>query len=263
MFQENCLKGQKGLITGGSSGIGLEIARVLIAHGAELTITGRDTSKLAHAKSELGDVLTVAGDVRQADDVAQTVDAHMARFGQVDFLINNAAGNFLCPIEAMSENAFRSVMEIVAHGTFLFSKAVFPHMKKRGYGRIINTGATYAWGQASYVAHSGAAKAAVLNLTRSMAVEWGHYGILVNMIAPGPIDQTEGMKRLMADPKKTDMLLNMMPVPRMGKGSEIGLAALFLIHPLSSYITGIALPVDGGMSLITPGLIPPGFGPKA
>lgn len=264
MFKPNCLQGLKGIITGGSSGIGLAIAKSLLAHGAQLTITGRSEEKLELAKSELGrGVMTQTGDVREADAVKRCVDRHIHEYQQVDFLVNNAAGNFLCPLESMSENAFRSVMEIVAHGTFLFSKAVFPHMKAKGFGRIVNIGATYAWGQASYVAHSGAAKAAVLNLTKSMAVEWGPYGVLSNMIAPGPIRDTEGMRRLMADPSMAEKLKALLPVPRMGEGHEIGRAAAFLIHPDSSYINGVALPVDGGMCLITPGLIPAGFGPKS
>ncbi len=263
MFRSDCLQGQSGLITGGSSGIGLAMAKVLLAHGASLTITGRNQEKLDLAQKELGErVMTSAGDVRIAEDVDRSVASHIQQYGKIDFLINNAAGNFLCPLEKMSENAFRSVQDIVTLGTFLFSKAVFPHMKQKGYGRIINIGATYAWGQGSYVAHSGAAKAAVLNLTKSMAVEWGPAGILSNMIAPGPIADTEGMKRLMADPSHAKRLISLMPVQRMGEGAEIGRAALFLIHPTSSYINGIVLPVDGGMSLITPGLIPAGFGPQ-
>lgn len=196
-FSKDLLKGQAGIITGGSSGIGLGIAHFLLEHGAQLTITGRDREKLERAAAELGgEVRVSAGDVRKTEDVARNLADHLEAYGKVDFLVNNAAGNFLCPIEDMSENAFKAVMDIVVHGTFKWCKAVHGPMKKAGYGRIVNIGTTYSWSHGAWVAHSGAAKAAVLNFTRSMALEWGPQGILANVVAPGPVEGTEGMKRL-------------------------------------------------------------------
>jgi len=259
-FKEDILKGKAGIVTGGSSGIGLAIARYLIDHGAKLTITGRDEDKLAQAVAALGpSAAGAAGDVREADDVARCVETHVANHGRLDFLVNNAAGNFLCPLEKMSENAFHSVLRIVTMGTFLFSKAALPHLKESKQGRIVNIGTTYSWGHAAYVAHSGAAKAAVLNLTRTMAVEWGKYGVTANLIAPGPVADTEGVRRLLPDERFKEKIFRMVPTPRLAEGWEVAAMALYLISPLGGYINGAAIPVDGGMSLAIPGLLPTGL----
>ncbi|MCB1052679.1 MAG: SDR family oxidoreductase [Acidobacteria bacterium] len=248
------------MVTGGSSGIGYGIVQSLAGLGAEITITGRNLEKLQAAAESLGpNVRYAQGDVRQAEDVNRTVQDHLSAHGRIDFLINNAAGNFLCPVEKMSENAFASVMGIVAHGTFLYCKAVLEPMRSQGGGKIINIGATYAWNHAAMVAHSGAAKAAVLSLTRSLAVEWGPYNIQTNMIAPGPVEGTEGVKRLLSHPELAKKMLRMLPTQRMAKPEEIGSAACFLLHPMTRYINGIALPVDGGSHLVVPGLLPAGL----
>ncbi len=257
MFEKDTLKDQAGIITGGGSGIGFAIAKYLTEHGANVTIIGRDEGKLRSAVEKLGDrAACSAGDVRNGEDVERNLADHMNRWGRIDFLVNNAAGNFLCPLEKMSENAFQSVLKIVTMGVFLWSKAVQPHMKERGYGRIVNIGTTYSWGHGALVAHSGAAKAAVLNLTKTMAIEWGPQGILTNLIAPGPVEGTEGVRRLMPDQDIQSAMARLMPVSRMAEGWEIAAATLFLISPLSAYINGVALPVDGGLSLALPGLLP-------
>lgn len=264
MFEKTLLQGQAGIITGGSSGIGLAMAQFLSQHGAKVTIVGRNQEKIDHALTTLeGEGLGVSGDVREAADVDRGVSQHLSHFGKVDFLINNAAGNFICPLEKMSENAFMSVVNIVTKGTFLWSKAVQPAMKEAGYGRIVNIGTTYAWGPSAFVAHSGAAKAAVLNLTRTMAVEWGPMGILSNMIAPGPVKDTEGVKRLMGNPSAGKLIQKLVPVPRLAEGWEIAAMAAFLLSPLGAYVNGAAIPVDGGFHLNVPGLYPPGFNPAA
>ncbi|MDJ0838811.1 MAG: SDR family oxidoreductase [Acidobacteriota bacterium] len=256
MFQQGLMEGKAGIVTGGGSGIGLAVVKELLRYGAKVTITGRSEEKLANAAAELG-VTTAAGDVRKAEDVARNLDAHMAAHGKVDFLVNNAAGNFLCPLERMSENAFMAVVNIVTKGTFLWSKAVQPHMKEAGYGRIINIGTTYSWAHAAWVAHSGAAKAAVLNLTRTMAVEWGPQGILTNFVAPGPIKDTEGNRRLSPGEGKDGM--GLIPVHRKGEPAEIAYLTLFLLSPMGDYINGAAIPVDGGAHLNVPGLLPAGI----
>ena len=260
-FSPDLLKGQAGIITGGSSGIGLGIARYLLQHGAKLTITGRDPEKLARAAEELGDgVITSTGDVRKTEDVARNLGDHLEHNGKIDFLVNNAAGNFLCRIEDMSENAFRAVMDIVVHGTFKWCKAVHGPMKDAGYGRIVNIGTTYSWAHGEWVAHSGAAKAAVLNFTRSMALEWGPQGILANVVAPGPVEGTGGMDRLHPGEKqREEFVRRTMPVPRMAHIWEIAAMVTFLISPMAAYINGAAIPVDGGACLANPGLLPFGM----
>lgn len=258
MFSSNLLKGQAGIITGSSSGIGLHIAQYLSGLGAQITICGRDEEKLSFAADSIeGDVHTATGDVRQREEVKATVDSHMERFGHLDFLINNAAGNFVCPLSQLSENGFRAVYEIVALGTFHFCQEAFPHMQTQDKGCIINTGTTYAFAHGAMVAHSGAAKAAVLNLTKTMAVEWGPLGIRSNMIAPGPVKDTEGVRRLIQHEEIHDYIMGIMPTPRMAEGSEIGALAAFLLSPMGSYINGTVIPIDGGLHLVNPGLLPP------
>lgn len=257
MFSTDLLKGKAGIVTGGGSGIGKAISQALVNHGAKVTITGRSEERLAAAADEMG-VTTTAGDVRKTEDVARNLQDHLDAHGRVDFLINNAAGNFLCPLERMSENAFMAVVNIVTKGTFLWSKAVLPHMKEAKSGRIVNIGTTYAWSQASWVAHSGAAKAAVLNLTRTMAVEWGPYGITSNFVAPGPIKDTGGFDRLNpGDGGKASA--GMVPVGRAGEPMEIAYMVLFLVSQLGDYVNGAAIPVDGGAHLNVPGLLPAGI----
>lgn len=258
MFEKTLLKGKAGIITGSSSGIGLFIAQYLSEHGADVTLCGRSEEKLeAAAKTFDREVLTSSGDVRQEKDVQNTVQAHMERFDRLDFLINNAAGNFLCPLEQLSENGFRSVVDIILTGTFHFSQAALPHMKSLGGACILNTGTTYAFSHGTLVGHSGAAKAAVLNLTKTMAVEWAHYGIRCNMITPGPVKDTEGVKRLIAHESMKKHMHDIMPIPRMAEGWEVGALAAFLLSPLASYINGAVIPIDGGLHLVNPGLLPP------
>lgn len=258
MFDSNLLEGKAGIITGSSSGIGLFVAQYLSGLGADLTICGRDAEKLAAAADTIdGAVNTASGDVRKREDVKATVDSHMERFGSLDFLINNAAGNFVCPLSQLSENAFRSVYEIVTLGTFHFCQEAFPHMQAQQDGCILNTGTTYAFAHGALVGHSGAAKAAVLNLTKTMAVEWGPLGIRTNMIAPGPVKDTEGVRRLIQHEEIRDHMMAIMPIARMADGAEIGALAAFLLSPMASYINGIVVPIDGGLHLVNPGLLPP------
>ena len=256
MFADNLLAGTAGIVTGGGSGIGHAIVARLVDLGAAVTVTGRNEEKLAAVASTLG-VTTTRGDVRDPDQVQAGIETHLAAHGRVDFLINNAAGNFLCPLDRMSPNAFSAVLDIVAKGTFLWSQAVYPHMKAAGTGAIVNIGTTYSWSHAAWVAHSGAAKAAVLNLTRTMAVEWGPVGIRTNVIAPGPIRDTEGFKRLsISDSDKASR--GLIPLGRAGDPSEIAHLAAFLLSPMGAYINGAAIPVDGGAHLAVPGLLPVG-----
>ncbi len=260
MFRKDILEGKAGIITGGTSGIGFEIAKYLLNYGAKVTVIGRNEEKLKAAVATLGEkAFGTTGDVRDNKAVEECLGRHLEQYNKVDFLLNNAAGNFLCPLENMSENAFKSVNDIITLGTFLWSKAVFPHMKEQKSGRIINTGTTYAFGPGTLVGHSGAAKAAVLSLTKTMAVEWGPYGISCNMIAPGPVENTEGVRRLMGSPEIKKNMYKYIPLSRMAHGWEIGALATFLLSPMAEYINGAAIPIDGGLHLTTPGLLPAGI----
>jgi len=259
VFQEGLLKGRAGIVTGGGSGIGLAMVKQLQRYGARITITGRKEETLAAAAESVGPGVTISsGDVRSSEDIARNLAEHLENHDSVDFLINNAAGNFLCPLEKMSENAFSAVLDIVTKGTFLWSKAVQPHMKEKGYGRILNIGTTYSWAHAAWVAHSGAAKAAVLNLTRSMAVEWGPQGIMTNLIAPGAVSGTEGFRRL--NPSTGGKLeMGCLPVARVADPSEIANMAVYLLSPMGDHINGAAIPIDAGAHLGVPGLLPVGI----
>lgn len=256
-FRSDLLKGKKAIVTGGSSGIGFGIAKALLSHSAEVTITGRNPEKLEKAVSALpGKVHGVVGDVRDQKQVKEGVESHLKKFGGLDLLINNAAGNFLCPLEAMSENAFCSVTEIVLQGTFHCCQAALKPMQNSCGGRIINIGTTYSESHGAYVAHSGAAKAAVLNLTRSIALEWAQYGIRCNVVAPGPVEGTEGVKRLMGAEEIPEQFKHMMPIPRFVQPEEVGFLVVYLCSDAADAINGAMVPIDGGLRYSIPGLLP-------
>lgn len=252
IFQPDFLRGKAALVTGGGTGIGAIISRELARHGCSIAIVSRDPEHHIETLQDLKrfgpSAISLVGDVRNLKVMKEVCHYTAERFGSLDILINNAAGNFLCPAAEMSENAWRSVVDIVLNGTFLSSQAALPELKKRG-GSIVNIGATYAWTSAAAVAHSGAAKAGVLNLTRTLAVEWAEFGIRVNAVTPGPIEETEGVRRLIADPAVKGKIQRAIPLGRFGKREEIAWAVLFLVSEAADYITGANLVVDGGQWL--------------
>ncbi len=253
IFNPELLKGQVALVTGGGTGIGEGITLELARHGADIVVTSRDpghhTAIVAQVEALGRRILSLAGDVRRPEQMEAVAARIKGDFGRLDILVNNAAGNFLCPAEQLSPNAWNSVIDIVLNGTFNTSKAVLPLMKDQKNGCIVNIGATYAWLAAPYVSHSGAAKAGVLNLTRSLAVEWSRYGIRVNAVTPGPIDDTEGVRRLIGDERIKEALMKKLPIRRLGRKEEIGWAILYLVSPAAAWITGQNIVVDGGMWL--------------
>ncbi len=193
------MKNKTVIVTGGSSGMGKYMAKRFAEAGANVVITGRNPERLEAAKAEIetanGQVLTIQMDVREIEHVKHMLNETLSTFGQVDFLVNNAAGNFICPAEQLSANGWNSVINIVLNGTFYCSSEVGKYWIEKGIkGSIINMVATYAWDAGAGVIHSAAAKAGVLSMTRTLAVEWGRkYGIRVNAIAPGPIERTGGL----------------------------------------------------------------------
>ncbi|ALM58272.1 2,4-dienoyl-CoA reductase [Staphylococcus equorum] len=243
------------MITGGSSGMGKAMAKRFAEEGAKVVITGRSLERLEIAKAEIeqyeGQVLCIDMDVRDPERVQYTVDETVKTFGQIDGLVNNAAGNFICPAEDLSINAWNSVVDIVLNGTWYCTQAVGKEWIKHGQkGRILNMVATYAWRSGPGVIHSASAKAGVLAMTRTLAVEWGSkYGITVNAIAPGPIEKTGGAGKLSLSEEARQQTLDSVPVGRMGQPEEIAGLAKFLFSDDADYINGACMTMDGGQWL--------------
>lgn len=250
-FAKDMLAGRTALITGGGSGIGFGIAQALAAHGAGVVLVSRNAERLQAAAQQIrdagGQALAVAADVRDADAVAAAVQAAVSGFGGLDIVIANAAGNFIVPFADMSFNAWRTVVDIDLHGTFHCAKAAYPALRASAYGgRFIAISTLRALEGWLGCAHAAAAKAGVMALIRTLAVEWGPDGILCNTIAPGPIAGTEGVKRLYQATGTANAELAGIPLGRLGQGADVANAALYLCSDAGSFVTGTDLVVDGG-----------------
>ncbi|EPZ38978.1 MULTISPECIES: 2,4-dienoyl-CoA reductase [Anoxybacillus] len=246
------MKGKVVIVTGGSSGMGKYMAKRFADEGAHVVITGRRKEALEEAANEIGgSVLPIVMDVRQPELVAAMVKETDERFGKIDALINNAAGNFICPAEKLSINGWNSVIDIVLNGTFYCSREVGNYwIEKEQKGSIINIVATYAWGAGAGVIHSACAKAGVLTMTRTLAVEWGKkYGFRVNAIAPGPIERTGGAEKLILSEEMEKRVKDSVPLGRFGTPEEIAAVASFLLSDAAAYINGECITVDGGQWL--------------
>jgi peroxisomal 2,4-dienoyl-CoA reductase len=253
IFAADLFAGQVAWVTGGGSGIGAGIARAFAEAGAFVAVTGRKQERLDAVAASIGErCLAVAADVRQPEALAAATSAIEARWGRLDHLVCSAAGNFLAPAVALSANAFGSVVDIDLKGTFNSCKAAFPLLSRAG-GTVCSLSATLQYTGTPLQVHASAAKAGIDALTRGLAVEWGPAGIRVNAVAPGPIDDTEGMARL-APPGFKEKMTRTIPLQRFGKVSEIADTVLFLASPASSYTTGAIAVVDGGQWLATAGL---------
>lgn len=243
------------IVTGGSSGMGKAMAKKFAAEGAFVTITGRNLEKLEAAKQEIetfeNQVLCVQMDVRDPELVQLMVQKTKEAFGKIDFLVNNAAGNFVAPAEKLSINAWNSVINIVLNGTWYCSQAVGQEWIASGTkGSILNILATYAWTAGAGVIHSASAKAGVMAMTRTLAVEWGsRYGIRVNAIAPGPIAETGGMEKLIQSEQHFNAMMKSIPLNRLGRPEEIADLAYFLFSDSAAYINGDVITMDGGQWL--------------
>lgn len=250
------MKNKTVIVTGSSSGMGKFMAGKFANEGANVVITGRNEDKLTAAKEELmktatGDVFIVSMDVRKPGDVERMVEKTVEKYGSIDHLVNNAAGNFIVAAEDLSINGWNSVIDIVLNGTFYCSREVGKYWIDNGKkGSILNMVATYAWNAGAGVIHSSAAKAGVLNLTRTLAVEWGtKYGVRVNAIAPGPIERTGGADKLFESEKAAKRTINSVPLQRLGKPEEIAELAYFLLSDKAAYINGEVVTMDGGQWL--------------
>ncbi|MBB4824108.1 NAD(P)-dependent dehydrogenase (short-subunit alcohol dehydrogenase family) [Sporosarcina luteola] len=247
MFQ-----GKVMIVTGGSSGMGKAMATKFVQEGADVIITGRDLDRLHMANEEMqGRASVFQMDVRDVDSVQALVDFADRKFGKIDGLINNAAGNFLVNAEELSPNGWKAVIDIVLNGTFYCSSEVGNYwIKKRAKGTILNMLATYAWDAGPGVVHSAAAKAGVMSLTRTLAVEWGRkYGFRVNGIAPGPIERTGGAEKLFQSDKAKERTILSVPLGRTGTPEEIAELAAFIMSDKASYMNGEIVTLDGGQWL--------------
>lgn len=249
-------EGRVCVVTGGGTGLGLEISRGLAALGAKVVVTSRNTEHHAALLAEAAErgwcVRSLKCDVREAEQVTATAKAVLDEFGVVDILVNNAAGNFVCPAERLSSNAWRSVLGIVLDGTFYCSRAFGKAMLKRGEGQIFNIVATYAWTGMPGVVHSASAKAGVLAMTKTLASEWAARGVRVNAIAPGPFESNGARGNLWPTDEIKERLEKQIPLGRFGNVDEVAAHCLYLLSPASVYITGECLTVDGGASLTPP-----------
>jgi len=272
IFTDGILKGQVAFVTGGGTGITGGVARALAEAGAKVALVSRSIEHLQPAakaindaqrrasvssptvregsqisNDSIGEAFAFAADVRNPQEVEKAIAATIKRFGKIDIVVNGAAGNFLCAAEALSPNGFGTVVDIDLKGTFNVCRAAFDELKENR-GQILNISATLHYLGTPMQLHVSAAKAGVDALTRNLAVEWGHYGIRVNAIAPGPIEDTEGMKRLVPGPVKEE-LKKRIPLGRFGRISDIEKAAVFLCSDAASFINGAVLVVDGGLWL--------------
>lgn len=252
MFTADLLAGQTAIITAGGTGLGLATAQRFASLGANVVLASRTQSHLDDGASAIisavpsAQVFTVSIDVRRPEDVDRMVTETVAHFGRVDILINNAAGNFVCNAEDLSTNGWNSVINIVLNGSFYCSRAVGRHMIAKGHGgAIVSILANYVWTGSAGTIHSAAAKAGVMSMTQTLAVEWARHKIRVNAVAPGPIESPGAAKQLWASDVDVARITEMVPLKRWGQPAEIADAVTFLVSPLSSYITGDVLTIDG------------------
>lgn len=258
VFRDGALTGHVALVTGGGTGICRGIAAAYARLGADVAIVSRKQDVLEATAAEIAQatgraVLPVAADVRDPDAIGRAVRATIERFGKLDTLVNGAAGNFLAPAAALSPNGFRTVIDIDLNGTFNASRAAFEALQQAGGGLVLNISATLHYHGTPLQIHASAAKAGVDAVTRNLAVEWGRFGIRVCGIAPGPIADTEGMRRL-APGELGAKARAAIPAGRFGEIDEIAAAAVFLRSPAAAYISGHVLVVDGGHCVATPPL---------
>ncbi len=252
VFAPGLITGKRAIITGGGSGINFAIARRFAEHGADVALIGRTREKLDNAAAEIRKTGVKASgfpaDVREYDALAGAIKSARDELGEFDLVVCGAAGNFPAPALGMSANGFKAVIDIDLLGTFNTCRAVFEHLRRPG-ASIINISAMQAFTPMPLQAHVCAAKAGVDMLTKCLAIEWGSQGVRVNSIAPGAVDDTEGMKRLAPTPEIREQFTRGVPLRRFGTKDEIADLALFLSSDAARFITGAVVVCDGGQSL--------------
>jgi NAD(P)-dependent dehydrogenase (short-subunit alcohol dehydrogenase family) len=236
MLPHGMLRGKTAIVTGGGTGLGKGMALEYARLGANVAIAGRREDVLAEAEAEIarhgGGTLAMKTDVRKPEDVDAFVEA---------------VGNFVVPSIDLSANGWRAVIDIVLNGTWFFSQRCAKEMIASGNGgTIVNIGATYAWTGNPLTVHSAAAKAGVLSMTQTLAVEWAPHGIRVNMIAPGPIAETGAVTQLFNSPEKAQRVVDGVPLKRLGEVEEVANVAAYLVSDFAAYVTGACIVIDGG-----------------
>ncbi len=250
MFEKDLLQDQVIVVTGGGSGLGRSMAERFASLGARLVLCSRRLEVVERAAEEIeastgSEVLGLSCDVRELDQVEGVVTRAVERFGRVTGLVNNAAGNFLAQTETLSSNAFKTVVDIVLNGTFHATLACGRQMIEQGGGTVLSIATTYAWTGSAFVVPSACAKAGVVAMTRSLAVEWARYGVRCNAIAPGPFPTEGAFSRLMP-PGVEEAALRKIPLRRFGDHEELANLASYLMSPGSGYVNGEIVTIDGG-----------------
>lgn len=254
MLRDDALKGKTIVVTGGGSGLGKSMTKYFMELGAKVAITSRNIDKLQNTVKELedetgGTCFAVQCDVRHYEQVESMHQQIIAKFGKVDVLLNNAAGNFISPTERLSANAFDTIIDIVLKGTKNCTLAFGKHWidTKQTNTSVLSIVTTYAWTGSAYVVPSATAKAGVLAMTRSLAVEWAKYGMRFNAIAPGPFPTKGAWDRLLPGELREKFdLAKKVPLKRVGDHQELANIAAYLVSDFSAYVNGEVITIDGG-----------------
>ncbi|WP_019038565.1 SDR family oxidoreductase [Psychroflexus tropicus] len=254
MLRDDALQGKTIIVTGGGSGLGKSMSTYFMELGANVVITSRNLEKLKTTAASMqdetgGKCLPVKCDVRNYGEVESMIEKAHEAFGEIDILLNNAAGNFISPTERLSANAFDTIIDIVLKGSKNCTLAMGKHWidKKQTNKTVLNIVTTYAWTGSAYVVPSATAKAGVLAMTRSLAVEWAKYGIRFNAIAPGPFPTKGAWDRLLpGDLKEKFDLAKKVPLKRVGDHQELANLAAYLVSDFAHYLNGEVITIDGG-----------------
>ena len=253
MLRDGALEGKTIIITGGGTGLGKSMATYFLKLGANIVICSRRLEVIESTAKELeeltgGKILAVACDVRKTDQIENVIAKAIEKFGSVNGLVNNSAGNFISPTERLSYKAVDTVVDIVLRGTYYFTLALGKYwIENKIKGNVLNISTTYAWTGSGWVVPSAMAKAGVLAMTKSLAFEWADHGIRLNAIAPGPFPTKGAWDRLFPEElAKKFSFENRIPLQRVGDHQELTNLAAYLISDFSSYMTGEVITLDGG-----------------